>query len=114
MRAFGSTLLASLLISTLCWAEPPPAAAPPPAQPEVLDERLRAEESWAQEDFERRRAAADGGVYVRKPAPGEPPKGAWDDIMAAVTASILGVIAGSLWGWRRRRKQARPRRRPRD
>jgi len=114
VRAFGPTLLACLLIGTVCRAVPVSAQPAKPAQPEVLDERLRAEESWAQEDFDRRQAAADGGVYVRKPAPGEPPKGAWDDIMAAVTASILGIIAGSLWGWRRRRKQLRPRRRPKD
>lgn len=107
-----------LSLASSAAAEPPVPTTTTAVQDDLpnpdLDPRLQEEEAWATRDFERQLQASDGGVYVREPAPGERPKGAWDDIVTAISVSILGVIAGSVWGWLRRRRSERRRKQRRS
>lgn len=99
-RRFQYAAIALLFLGPISLAEGQPA--PEPVPTETVDERLRIEEEWAAAEHARQKAEVDGGTKVPIPPPGQKPKGAFDDIMTAVTVSILGIIAGAAWGGRRK------------
>ncbi len=113
MRGRLSLGLSHLAVALLIWGPMavPQAEAQPAQDAEIVDERLRTEEEWAAAEHARQKAALDGGTQVPIPPPGQKPKGAFDDLMTAISVSILGVIAGAVWGGRRKRKKGKKRKR---
>lgn len=73
------------------------------AQVPEIDERLRAEEAWAAEEFARKERERAGGA----PEPAKPPPGRKSPLPSWLVV-LLGISGGVGWGlWHRRRGRAR-------